>query len=481
MNAKSKFSIPILSGTRPEVGLFSATVAAPSLRNASNLVAGVPVSSHPMITTGVTSNNSIAPYFTDDGFNYLGDIGYRVCYPGTNAELAENGSSSLHYLNSSKKTIQLDVEQLVTGALTSDMMVNYLKTGKMEGNIESGLDVPGVFATATNSLNLDPDANQSNLPAELYDCSPNFNDVTGVEVTAATQGASYITSFNDITARMVYFTDKDGVIGTKATGFVLGSITTAGGAVTNPIPTGATTLLDGSIGNIPVDGVLTVEDGQVALPTLISTPIGTGYPANAVGLAANVKLVSPAPNASSVSGLPGQGLVLLVSTDAFGRITTIADIDNHGSGYSNGDIVEIIDPNGQGFGAFVKIDAVGNTPTINGTLATPKVTSQYRPGSGAPIGPYDSYTVESIKLPNGTTKHLALNSEENICQSKVPKARVFTAGGHKAYYPQISSGLQPTNWNSGVGAALCANPALCLPVGISSQNGQAIVNGVPAQ
>jgi len=113
------------------------------------------------------------------------------------------------------------------------------------------------------------------------------------------------------------------------------------------------------------------------------------------------------------------------------------------------------------------------------TLATPKVTSQYRPGSGAPIGPFDSYTVESIKLPNGTIKHLALNSEENICQSKVPKARVFTAGGHKAYYPQISSGLQPTNWNAGNGAALCANPALCLPVGISSQNGQTIVNGVP--
>ncbi len=58
MNAKSKFSIPILSGTRPEVGLFSATVAAPSLRNASNLVAGVAVSSYPMVTAGVTSNNA---------------------------------------------------------------------------------------------------------------------------------------------------------------------------------------------------------------------------------------------------------------------------------------------------------------------------------------------------------------------------------------------------------------------------------------
>jgi len=418
MNAKSKFSIPILSGTRPEVGLFSATVAAPSLRNASNLVSGVPVSSHPMITTGVTSNNSIAPYFTDGDFNYLGDEGYRVCYPGTNAELAENGSSSLQYLNSSKKTIQLDVEQMVTGAFTSDMMVNYLKTGKMEGNIESGLDVPGVFATATNSLNLDPADNQLNLPAELYNCSP---------------------------------------------------------AVPNSITTGATTLLDGSIGNIPVGGTLTVEDGQVATPTVISG--GSGYPATTV-FPVNVKIVSQAPNPSSVSGLPGQGLVLLVSTNGTGEITSIGAIDDHGSGYSNGDIVELIRTDGQGSGAFVSL-SVDNTPSINGTLATPKVISQYRPGSGAPIGPYDSYTVESIKLPNGTIKHLALNSEENICQSKVPKARVFTAGGHKAYYPQISSGLQPTNWNAGNGAALCANPALCLPVGISSQNGQAIVNGVP--
>ena len=474
MNAKSKFSIPILSGTRPEVGLFSATVAAPSLRNASNLVAGVPVSSHPMITTGVTSNNSIAPYFTEDGFNYLGDEGYRVCYPGTNAELAQNGSSTLHYLNSSKKTIQLDVEQMVTGPFVSDMMVNYLKSGKMEGNIESRFDVSGVFATATNSLNLDPDDNQLNLPAELYDCSPFFNYVYDVEVTAATQGANYITTPSDITARMVYFVDKDGVIGTKATGFVLGSIT-SNGAVTNPIETGLTTLLDSSIGNIPVDGVLTVEDGQVINQTLI--PGGPNYPANTSFLA-DVKVVTQGPNPSSVSGLPGQGLVLFVSTDATGQIT-VNGISDHGSGYSNGDIVELPGPNGQGSGALVRIDLVGKQPSTSGTLATPKVTSQYRPGSGAPIGPFDSYTVESIKLPNGTIKHLALNSEENICQSKVPKARVFTAGGHKAYYPQISSGLQPTNWNSAVGAALCANPVLCLPVGISSQNGQTIVNGVP--
>ena len=66
-------------------------------------------------------------------FNYLGEDGYRVCYPGTNAELADNGSSNLSYLNSSKKTIQLDNTQDVTGDDISNMMVNYLKTGKIEG------------------------------------------------------------------------------------------------------------------------------------------------------------------------------------------------------------------------------------------------------------------------------------------------------------------------------------------------------------
>jgi hypothetical protein len=473
MNAKSKFSIPILSGTRPEVGLFSATVAAPSLRNASNLVAGVPVSSHPMITTGVTSNNSIAPYVSADGFNYLGGGGYRVSYPGTNAELADNGrfgSGNLLYLNSSKKTIQLDNYQEVTGDDISDMMVNYLKTGKMEGDIESGLDGSSVFAAATNSIILDTHS----FPAELYDCSPNFNDVSGVEVTAATQGASYQTG--NITARMVYFTDKDGVIGTKATGFVLGTFT-SNGAVTNPIQTGATTLLDGSIGNIPVDGVLTVEDGQAAAtPTLIIG--GANYTPNTTSLTCTTKVISQGLNPSSVSGQPGQGIIVRVSTSVAGVVTAVNVIDNDGSGYNEGDILELFDGiNGQG--ATVLVGSVNKDPSTAGTLATPKVTSQYRPGSGAPIGPYDSYTVESIKLPNGTIKHLALNSEENICQSKVPKARVFTAGGHKAYYPQISSGLQPTNWNSGVGAALCANPALCLPVGIGSQDGQTIVNGVP--
>ena len=173
MNAKSKFSIPILSGTRPEVGLFSATVAAPSLRNASNLVAGVAVSSYPMVTTGVTSNNSIMPYQSGQfGFNYLGDSGgadegYRVLYPGTNAELADIGSSGLFGLNSSKKTVQLDWIQNVTGDFTSDMMVNYLKTGKMEGEVCTLFDNGSVFATATNSMGLLDEGR-----SELYDCSP---------------------------------------------------------------------------------------------------------------------------------------------------------------------------------------------------------------------------------------------------------------------------------------------------------------------
>ena len=478
MNAKSKFSIPILSGSRPEVGLFSATVAAPSLRNASNLVSGVAVSSHPMITTGVTSNNSILPYEANNavvpGFNYLGDGGSRLLYPGTNAMLPTNGSFNLLYLNSSKKTIQLDYSQCVTGDFAgdiSDMMVNYLKTGKMEGDIESDLDTAGVFATATNSQGLDVGFGWP----ELYDCSPNFNDVSGVEVTAA--GAGYAPGL--ATARMVYFTDKDGIVGTRATGFVLGTAT-LNGAVPNTITTGATTLLDGSIGNIPVDGVLTVEDGQVAVvPTLIPGAGGANYvPSQPGTLTCTTKVFSQGPNPSSVSGQPGQGVVVSVTTDINGAVTAVNGIDNNGSGYNDGDILELFDGVG-GQGALVLIGSVNKAPSNNGTLATAKVTSQYLPGSGAPIVPYDSYTVESIKLPNGTTKHLALNSEENICQSKVPKARVFTAGGHKAYYPQISSGLQPTNWNSAVGAALCANPTLCLPVGISSQNGKTIVNGVP--
>lgn len=473
MNAKSKFSIPILSGTRPEVGLFSATVAAPS-RNASNLVSGVPVSSHPIVTTGVTSNNAY-PIARNTTFKSALDI-QDIRYPGTNSLLAYQGApNQLGYLNSSKKTIQLDYSLNVSGASTSDMMVEYLKTGKLEGDLNPNSNfTTTVLATNTNSNSL---TDTSVIASELYDCSPNFNDVSGVEVTAATQGASY--QVGNITARMVYFTDKDGIVGTKATGFVLGTFT-SNGAVPNSITTGATTLLDSSIENIPVDGVLTVEDGQVVLGAgLPVISVGSGYP-SLTSFAVNVKIVSQAPNPTSVSGLPGQGLVLLVSTNGIGEIINpVLGIQDHGSGYSAGDIVEIIGPNGQGSGALVQLTNVNKNPSINVTLATPKVTSQYRPGSGAPIGPFDSYTVESIKLPNGTIKHLALNSEENICQSKVPKARVFTAGGHKAYYPQISSGLQPTNWNAGNGAALCANPVLCLPVGISSQNGQTIVNGVP--
>ena len=454
MNAKSKFSIPILSGTRPEVGLFSATVAAPSLRNASNLVSGVAVSSYPMVTTSVTTNNSIVPI--DESYP-----GGR--YPGTNTMLADQlGDLQLLYTDAGKKTIQLDYSQDVTGPGTSHMMVEYLATGKLEGDIKSKLNIPGVFSTSTNSQALGNSL--SDLSTELYDCSPLFNDVSGVEpVTAATQGASYQTG-NNITARMVYFTDKDGIVSTRATGFVLGTFAiNATGNVTNPIQTGPTSLLDNSIENIPVGGALTVEDGQVAaLPTLISG--GFGYPPN-TGFPVNVKIVSQAPNPSSVSGLPGQGLVLLVSTNGSGEITSIGGINDHGSGYSNGDIVELIGPNGQGFGALVSLLVV-ITPSNNGTLATTKVTSQYRPGSGAPLGPYDSYTVESIVLPNGAIKNLALNSEENICQSKVPKTRIFTAGGNKAYYPQISSGMQPNNWKVGTGAALCANPALCLPMNV---------------
>ena len=454
MNAKSKFSIPILSGTRPEVGLFSATVAAPSLRNASNLVSGVAVSSYPMVTTGVTSNNSIVPTNLD------GEQIYR--YPGTNTLLADWASGAIgltfFYTDASKKTIQLDYSQDVTGPGTSQMMVEYLATGKLEGDINSGLNIPGVLSTSTNSQALGDDLRLT----ELYDCSPLFNDVSGVEVTAATQGANY--QAGNITARMVYFTDKDGIVSTRATGFVLGTFI-SNGAVPNSITTGSTALLDNSIGNIPVGGTLTVEDGQlVTAPALIS--VGSGYPSN-TGFPVNVKIVSQAPNPSSVSGLPGQGLVLLVSTNNFGEITSpIGGINDHGSGYSNGDILEIVGPNGQGSGALVQVNAVNINPSINGTLATPRVTSQYRPGSGAPLGPYDSYTIESIKLPNGAIKNLALNSEENICQSKVPKTRIFTAGGAKAYYPQISSGMQPNNWNVGTGAALCANPALCLPVNI---------------
>ena len=453
MNAKSKFSIPILSGTRPEVGLFSATIAAPSLRNASNLVSGVAVSSYPMVTTGVTSNNSIVPT------NMLDEQIYR--YPGTNTLLADWASGAtgvtFFYTDASKKTIQLDYSQDVTGPETSQMMVEYLATGKLEGDINSHLNVSGVLSTSTNSQALGDGVRLT----ELYDCSPLFNDVSGVEVTAATQGANYQSGL--ATFRMVYFTDKDGIVGTRATGFVLGTVALNGAVPNTPI-TGPTSLLDNSIGNIPVGGTLTVEDGQVAtLPTLISG--GSGYPSN-TGFLVNVKIVSQAPNPSSVSGLPGQGLVLLVSANGSGEITSpIGGINDHGSGYSNGDIVELIGPNGQGSGALMSL-SVDITPSNNGTLATTKVTSQYRPGSGAPIGPYDSYTVESIVLPNGAIKNLALNSEENICQSKVPKTRIFTAGGNKAYYPQISSGMQPNNWKVGTGAALCANPALCLPMNV---------------
>ena len=452
MNAKSKFSIPILSGTRPEVGLFSATVAAPSLRNASNLVSGVAVSSYPMVTTSVTTNNSIVPI----NESYPGGL-----YPGTNTLLADQrGDLQLLYTDAGKKTIQLDYSQDVTGPGTSHMMVEYLATGKLEGDINSKLNIPGVFSTSTNSQALGNPI--TDLSTELYDCSPLFNDVSGVEpVTAATQGANYQTG-NNITARMVYFTDKDGIVSTRATGFVLGTFA-INGAVTNPIQTGPTSLLDNSIENIPVGGALTVEDGQLTgISALISG--GSGY--TNPSFSAILKPFSQAAGASSVSGLPGQGAELVVAGTTGGVITSLGAIASLGSGYSAGDILELVAPNGQGSGALVQVNTVNINPSTAGTLATTKVTSQYRPGSGAPLGPYDSYTVESIVLPNGAIKNLALNSEENICQSKVPKTRIFTAGGNKAYYPQISSGMQPNNWKVGTGAALCANPAHCLPINV---------------
>ena len=488
MNAKSKFSIPILSGTRPEVGLFSATVAAPSLRNASNLVAGVAVSSYPMVTTGVTSNNSIMPYQSGQfGFNYLGDSGgadegYRVLYPGTNAELADIGSSSsgLFGLNSSKKTVQLDWIQNVTGDFTSDMMVNYLKTGKMEGEVCTLFDNGSVFATATNSMGLLDEGR-----SELYDCSPKFSNVSNLEVT--TQGANY--TLGTATVRMVYFADENRVIGPHPSAYVVGNVTSGGiGAISNPTTIGQT-LINNAIENIPVGAKLTVEDGQVTGIGALLTGGGSGYPPNAAALTCKAKVVVPGVPSSSVSQEQGQGLLITVNTDGAGAISAVIAITDRGSGYSAGDIVELIFEGFttntttpgiySGSGAVLAILTADKTPSTGSTLATVKVTEQFLPGKGAPIGPYDSYTVESIKLPNGAIKNLALNSEENICQSKVPKARIFTAGGAKAYYPQISSGIQPTNWNSGVGAALCANPTLCLPVGIGSQNGQTIVNGVP--
>ncbi len=477
MNAKSKFSIPILSGTRPEVGLFSATVAAPSLRNASNLVAGVAVSNYPMVTTSATSNNSIVPA------NLPINADYR--YPGTNAILASQGGGQLVYMDASKKTIQLDYSQDVTGPIgvgvlpqqePSQMMAEYLKTGKLEGRINSGLNVSGVLSTSTNSKSLI--SGGPRIAAELYDCSPQFNNVAEVELVVP--GLGYATFISGAFVRMVYFTNKNGITGTVPTGFIIGGITSNGTVSVIPESIRGQTLIDQSIENIPVDAILTVEDGQIAATgdiTVIDS--GSGY-TSSLGLLLVAQLISQGPNPSSVSGRPGQGLQLNVVTNASGEITAINSIVNPGSGYSDGDRLALFEINLAGelipnpSGAIIEVVASSAT-----TLAQTKVTRQYLPGSGAPIGPFDSFTVESIELPNGTIKHLPLNSDENICQSKVPKARIFTAGGAKAYYPQISSGLQPTNWNVGNGAARCANPTLCLPVGISSQNGQTIVNGVP--
>ncbi len=451
MNAKSKFSIPILSGTRPEVGLFSATVAAPS-RNASNLVSGVPVSSHPIVTTGVTSNNAY-PIARNTTFKSALDI-QDIRYPGTNSLLAyQNAPNQLGYLNSSKKTIQLDNTLNVSGARTSDMMVEYLKTGKLEGDLNAQTSfTTTVLATGTNSNSL---TNTSLIASELYDCSPNFGKVSGLAVEDG--GAGYpITTGGIYTTRAYNYS----VSGDPQVALV--QVTSTAGAINSPV-----TVVTGFVPR-NINERLTVEDGQVVpfanlavgLGVTLLSP-GSGYSVGDIALSKNI----------IVNASPGQGLVLGISGVGGGGVITDLTLSagpgftDMGSGYSVGDIIELEGfPNG-GSGALIQITDI----TTATTLASLSIASLYNPGSGAPLGPYDSYTVPDLPV----------TSESNICKSKVPKARIYTAGGAKAYYPQISSGLYPTNWNAGNGAALCANPALCLPVGISSQNGRSIVNGVP--
>jgi len=141
MNAKSKFSIPILSGTRPEVGLFSATVAAPSLRNASNLVSGVAVSSYPMVTTGVTSNNSIVPTNLD------GEQIYR--YPGTNTLLADWASGA-------------------TGLTFFYTDVLFAQQNYGENLKKSGAQIPGVSRGAPTQKYLTRVLRRITLPGALF-------------------------------------------------------------------------------------------------------------------------------------------------------------------------------------------------------------------------------------------------------------------------------------------------------------------------
>jgi hypothetical protein len=450
MNAKSKFTIPILQGTRPEVGLFSATVAAPSLRNASNLVSGVAVSNYPMVTTSVTSNNAY-PIARNTTLNSSLDI-QDIRYPGTNSLLAyQNAPNQLGYLNSSKKTIQLDNTLNVSGARTSDMMVEYLKTGKLEGDLNAQTSfTTTVLATGTNSNSL---TNTSLIASELYDCSPNFGKVSGLAVEDG--GAGYpITTGGIYTTRAYNYS----VSGDPQVALV--QVTSTAGAINSPV-----TVVTGFVPR-NINERLTVEDGQVVPGTLggslgvtLLSP-GSGYNIGDIALSKNI----------IVNASPGQGLVLGISGVGAGGIITDLTLQvtvgftDMGSGYSVGDIIELEGLLG-GSGALIQITGI----TTATTLASLSIASLYNPGSGAPLGPYDSYTVPDLPV----------TSESNICKSKVPKARIYTAGGAKAYYPQISSGLYPTNWNAGNGAALCANPALCLPVGISSQNGRSIVNGVP--
>ena len=446
MNAKSKFQIPILQGTRPEVGLFSSTVAAPSLRDASSLVSGVSVSNHPIITTSITNNNSVLPSTIGAGLGFGGVGGFRYLYPGTNAGVAER--DILYYLNSSKKTIQLYPIAKVTGSELSEAMVKYLKTGELSGEGAASL-----FVTTTNSQPLGSnDGFNINNAAELYDCDPSFGSVR--EVTLSNPGSDYFITGVPITVRAVNLTPN----AISSGKFILVNITVGGGGLINS----GTTVISNTH-DIPLNSRLTVEDGQVSVIPGVPLVGGTGYFNGTISNTENV--VINGENVSRQSG--GQGLQLLVTTAVNPGPIVFVNILNNGSGYNNGDIVRVISGNND---ALVQITTVDKTPSTNipPTLAVLNVSNILDPGSGAPLVPYDSYTVESIILPNGQKKSLELNSEENICKSKVPKARIFTAGGQLAYYPQISSGLHPSNWIVGNGASLCANPSLCLPVNITN-------------
>ena len=356
-------------------------------------------------------------------------------------------------MDSSKKTIQLDYSQDVTGPRTSEMMVEYLKTGKLEGGIDSDFGVSSVLSTNANSKQLRGEGFFP-YPTELYDCSPNFGQVSGLAVEDG--GAGYPTTTGGTYTTRAY---NYSVSGDPQVALV--QVTSTAGAINSPV-----TIVSGFVPR-NIHERLTVEDGQVVpfanLAAVLGVTLlsqGSGYNIGDIATGKNI----------IVNASPGQGLILgILGVGAGGIITDLTlsagpGFTDMGSGYSVGDIIELEGLSG-GSGALIQIINI----TTATTLASLSIASLYNPGSGAPLGPYDSYTVPDLPV----------TSESNICKSKVPKARIYTAGGAKAYYPQISSGLYPTNWNSGVGAALCANPALCLPFGISSQNGQTIINGVP--